>query len=49
LSEIAILGDLQDGVACALAKLGWRIVAVEQVAELSRPGASLGTEVRSLS
>ena len=49
LSGIVILGDLQDGVACALAKLGQRIVAVEPMAESRRLGVGLGLETRSVS
>jgi anti-anti-sigma regulatory factor len=49
LSEIVILGDLQDGVACALAKLGQRIVAVEPLVESRRLGVGLGLETRSVS
>lgn len=48
LSEIVMLGDLQDGVARALALLGRRIVTVEQTIASKRGLMSLGAETRSV-
>jgi len=45
LRKVIILGDLQDGIACALARLGQRIVTTEQTDEL-KPWAGLQVEVR---
>lgn len=51
LSGSVILGDLQDGVAWALARLGWRIVATEPGAEFEfgRQFSVVGAETRSVS
>jgi len=47
--EIVILGDLQDGVACALARLGQRIITIDQSPEWEGQILKRGAETRLVS
>jgi len=47
--EIVILGDLQDGIACALARLGQQIITIDQSPEWGGQILKLGAETRLVS